>query len=191
MLDFFYHTPFAGVDLLSGKNGAASTDGVNTRVAHYGEHMRENSRLQSSRETVVVPAGSFDHCAQLETQIVTSAERHGRGPEVERVEREHAYYAGVKTAWYAPGVGLVRLLYQHHNGRQTAIELIGYELAQASDAYLPLALDNRWRYRWTDPESGTRFEETLRVAVRNGPQWHLAFVTRATAFGSGDGNVLT
>lgn len=96
MLDFFYHTPFAGIDLLSGQSGAASTDGVNTQVAHYSEHMRENSCLQSSRETVVVPAGSFDPCAQLETQIVASAERHGHSPEV---EWEHAYYAGVKTAW--------------------------------------------------------------------------------------------
>jgi hypothetical protein len=170
--------PFAGISLLSGKIGATASDGLNTRVVNYTEHMRQNSTLKSISEAVAAPAGTFDSCAVIETRITTSAEDLGGGPEV---EREHAYYAGVKRVWYAPGVGLVRLRYQHRNGRETDIQLIDYELAEASPAYLPLAPGNRWRYRWTDPDSGTLFEDTLRVAIRDGQRWYIAFVTRATA----------
>ena len=52
---------------------------------------------------------------------------------------------------------------------------------RANSAYLPLSIDNRWRYRWADSASGTEFEDALRIAARNLQKWHIAFVTRATA----------
>jgi hypothetical protein len=73
----------------------------------------------------------------------------------------------------------VRLVYRHRNGYLTEMQLVEYQISEPSDAYLPLALGNRWRYRWTDPESGTAFEESLRVASHIGKDWNIAFVTRA------------
>ena len=121
-------------------------------------------------------AGTFTHCLLIETQVSTSEEDHQVGPELERIR---AYYAGDKKIWYAPGIGLVRLLYQHRNGHETDIQLVDYQIKEARGDYLPLALDNRWCYRWIDSECKTCYEDFLRVAAHATPKWYLAFVTRA------------
>jgi|GEM_PF-1508074 len=175
--DFFIHSPFACIDLLPEEIGATSSDGLNIRLAGQHQHMRLNGTLASRSETVEVPAGAFADCALIETDISTSAEDHQLGTELEQIRD---YYAGTKKIWYAPGVGLVRLHYQHRNGRETDIQLTSYQVADSDSAYLPLSIDNRWRYRWTDAASGTEFEDALRIATRDAQKWHIAFVTRAT-----------
>ena len=176
--DFLHHVPFNGISLLSAEIGTTSSDGLNTKLAGQSQHIRLNSTLQSRSETVAAPTGRFTDCILIETQVSTSEEDHQLGPELEQIR---AYYAGVKKIWYAPGVGLVRLLYQHCNGRNTDIQLVGCKIKEASDDYLPLALDNRWRYRWVDSESETLYEDSLRVAAHDTQKWHISFVTRATA----------
>jgi len=176
--DFYIHSPFACIDLLPDEVGANSSDGLNIRLAGQHQHMRLNGTLAGKSETVELPAGTFSDCALIELNISTSAEDHQRGAELEQLRD---YYAGTKKIWYAPGVGLVRLLYRHRNGLETDIRLVDYQVADSDNAYLPLAIDNRWRYRWTDSASGTEFEDALRVAARDADDWHIAFVTRATA----------
>jgi RNA polymerase sigma-70 factor, ECF subfamily len=178
MHDLLCHVPFNGISLLSAEIGSTSSDGLNTQIAGQIQHIRLNSTLRSRSETIEVPAGRFADCALIETQAFTSAEDLQLGPDLEQIRD---YYAGVKEIWYAPGVGLVRLHYQHRNGRETDIQLIAYQVADANSAYLPLTIDNRWRYRWTDSASGTEFEDALRVATHDPQKWHIAFVTCATA----------
>lgn len=76
---------------------------------------------------------------------------------------------------------MVRLLYQHKNGRVTDIQLVEHQVKEPGEDYLPMALGNRWRYRWKDEESGRVFEDLLVVASQKGNRWYIAFVTRATA----------
>ena len=133
--------------------------------------------MVSKEERVKIPAGEFSKCALIETTISASDEDRKLGPELERVR---GYYAGVKKRWFAPGVGLVRLLYQHKNGYATDIQLVKYEIAEPSEDYFPLALDNRWRYKWVDQKSETVFEDSLRVASHKEGRWRIAFVTRTT-----------
>jgi RNA polymerase sigma-70 factor (ECF subfamily) len=184
MTDFFWYEPFSGVGLLSDKVGSSSTDWCNISVLKNAcESMRMISSLVNKEEKVKVPAGEFSKCALIETRVSASDEDRKFGPELEHIR---GYYAGVKKAWFAPGVGLVRLLYQHKNGYSTDIQLVEYEIAELSEDYFPLALNNRWRYRWVDQKSGTVFEDSLRVASRKEGQWNIAFVTRATALEYGN-----
>ena len=182
MNDLFWHDPFSGVELLADRVGTSVTDFDNVSVLRgFKESMRMVSTLASKGEKVGVPAGTFDGCALIETVISTSREDRQLGAELERLR---GYYAGTKRVWFAPGVGVVRLLYRHENGRETDIQLVAYEIPESGEGYLPLAIGNRWRYRWTDPESGTAFEDSLRVASHKEGQWHIAFVTRAMAAAS-------
>jgi hypothetical protein len=85
----------------------------------------------------------------------------------------------LRTTWFAPGIGLVRLLYRHGNGYETDIRLVDCEITGAREEFFPLTLGNRWRYRWVDPESGALFEELLSLAAHEGEKWYFATVTRA------------
>ena len=182
MTDLFWYEPFSGAELLSQEVGSSLYDGWNIGIAVNGsvtgDHMKVGSVLVSKDERVEVPAGEFEGCALIETTISASGEEKELVPEIERIR---GYYAGVKRAWFAPGVGLVRLLYQHKNGRVTDIQLVEHQVKEPGEDYLPMALGNRWRYRWKDEESGRVFEDLLVVASQKGNRWYIAFVTRATA----------
>lgn len=177
MTDFIWLTPFDGIGLLGREVGASCTDVHNTGLGGVCESMRTKNVVKSDSETVEVAAGQFSGCVLIETVISTSAE--GRPLKEDLLQGARGYFAGVKKAWFAPGVGLVKLRYRHRNGYETYGELLEYETTQGSTDYLPLALDNRWRYAWTDQESGTCFEDRLRVASHRADRWNLAFVTRA------------
>ena len=178
MFDLFQNGPFNGIELLADDVGSSATDFLNTSiVSGFCESMRMVSTLVGKEESVAVDAGAFDGCALIETVISTSGEDRHLGEELERGRK---YYAGKKKVWFAPGVGMVRLLYQHENGRETDIQLVSYDIPDGEIDYLPLAIGNRWRYRWTDPETGTLFEDSLRMASHRTGQWNIAFVTRAT-----------
>ena len=127
---------------------------------------------------MTVAAGRFEGCRLVEVIVAASEEW-------DTVEEKRAYYrryfAGTVRLWFAPGVGCIRLQYQHRNGLTTEIELVEYALTEPSGEYLPLALGNRWRYRWIDPGSGTRFEDTVFVAAHQEETWCLGFVTAAWA----------
>ena len=179
MTDFLWLTPFDGTELLGREVGESCTDWHNTGLGGICESMRVTSTLKGKEEEVEVPAGRFCGCAQIETVISTSAE--GRPLDEEHLEQARGYYAGVKETWFAPGIGVVKLRYAHQNGHETSVELVEYQIAEEGESYLPLALGNRWRYCWTDRESGTRFEDLLRMAAHREGQWNIAFVTRAQA----------
>jgi hypothetical protein len=172
MIRFPNHSPFVGISLLNDDIGATlkRSRGVG-RVGNMGV-----STLKSKSEKVTTSTHSFTNCAQIETFISTSAEDLHLD---ESLERERGYYAGTKTTWFAPGIGLVRLLYQHGNGDETDIQLMDYEITGAREEFFPLTLGNRWRYHWIDPGSGTLFEELLCLAAHEDEKWFFATVTQA------------
>ena len=181
MSDFLWLGPFDGIELLGLKVGESCTGWHNASVGGICESMRVTSRLKSKEEAVEVQTGPFSGCALIETTISTSAE--SRPLDDEDLEKARGYFAGVKEVWFAPGAGVVKLCYHHHNGFVTEVELLDHQLTAPSDRYFPLALDNRWRYGWTDQESSTRFEDFLRVASHREGQWNFAFAIRAESRG--------
>jgi len=171
--------PLGGIELLSEEVGHSCTDVSNTSTPWKAtESMRTISTLVSKGERITVSAGEFSGCSLIETHISTSDEA-----KYEETERRfyQGYWAGTHRVWFAPGVGLVRLLYQHKNGCVTDIQLVEYETTELSKDYFPLSLNNRWHYKWVDQKSGTSFEDMLRVASHKKGRWNIAFVTRATA----------
>ena len=168
---FSNHDPYIGISLLNddiGSMKAGSQTGWET--------MKFISTLKGRDEKVSVAAGLFQRSVQLETAITTSAEDPHQD---EHIERIRGFVAGTITSWFTLGIGLVRLFYQHENGYETDIQLQEYEIAKGEEEYFPLKLDNRWRYRWIDPESGTFFEEVLCLAAHENEKWYFATVTRA------------
>jgi hypothetical protein len=175
MVDLFYIGPYDGIELLLGDVGRSVTGGSNTGSPWGVESTGGKSTLISKNEKIAVSAGEFTKCALIETEISTSDEADNEEKNFYR-----GYWGGIRQAWFAPGVGLVRSVYQHKNGYKTEIELVSYEITEPSKDYFPLALNNRWRYRWVDQKSGVNFEDSLRVASHKNGKWNIAFVTRAT-----------
>ncbi len=80
--------------------------------------------IVSDTETVEVPAGRFTPCLHI---------RKSENGEI------------VADVWYARGVGIVRI---EACGRTQVLE--SYHIAEKSEAYLPIAAGNRWRYVFPD-----------------------------------------
>jgi RNA polymerase sigma factor (sigma-70 family) len=180
MADFFWNGPLDGMRLLPQDVGSSTTESSGTSAIQgkLSEVMKATSTLVSRSESVEVPAGEYSECALIETIISASSEDRGFEPEVKRLR---GYYAGTKKVWFAPGVGVVRLMYHHSNGQETDIQLTDCVLSQAGDDYLPLAIDTRWRYEWREPDSQRQIQDLWRVASRTESEWNIAFVTRTTA----------
>ena len=55
---------------------------------------------------------------------------------------------GTRYLWFAKGVGVVKMYYEHANGTITEAELLEYEIPTNGTEYFPLQVDNTWTYKW-------------------------------------------
>lgn len=180
MTDLLLHGPFMGIEVLDGEEGASYTDYWNVGVGSppgVCESMRWTSTLTTRAATVQTPQGTFDNAILVETTVETSEEDKKVGPELERLR---GYRAGQRKTWFVSGIGLVRLDYAHANGLETTIQLEASAVDAPAREAFPLAAGSRWTYRWTDPSTGTEYEDFLRVVISGEAEWYLAYVTRAT-----------
>jgi RNA polymerase sigma factor (sigma-70 family) len=99
--------------------------------------------VESATEKVEVPAGIFEYCLKVKTTITGSAKKEVFS------SSENAFIRGTRTMYFAPGVGLVKLEYQHETGHRTEIVLMDYA-TQRDTSYFPLNVDNTWTYCWKD-----------------------------------------
>ena len=90
-------------------------------------------------ETVECAAGSFQKCLKHKT-IFTNAEA--------KTDLKSSLINGTRYLWFAKGVGLVKMRYEHANGVITQAELIDYNIPGENTAYFPLNVDTTWTYRW-------------------------------------------
>ena len=117
----------------------------------------------SDTERMTVPAGTFEGC-RLTEQVTTED-----GPQTEA----NRSFRGTVRAWYAPGIGLVRLHAHHEDGLEAAIELQAYAVRGKSGELLPLAVGNRWDYGWADVPAEYAAREVYRVAAQKEEQWYV------------------
>ena len=96
-------------------------------------------------ETVSVSAGAFSAClkhktvfADADVEIVEDAD----------AELRDALVNGTRYLWFAKGVGLVKMRYEHANGVVTEAELIKYEIPRQDEEYLPAQIGAQWTYKW-------------------------------------------
>ena len=119
-----------------------------------------NTRTKTSLEgyeSVKISAGTFSDCLKHKT-VFTDAEAGS--------EQRNSLVNGTRYLWFAEGIGVVKMRYEHANGVVTEAELLEYEVPTEAQEYLPLQVGNMWRYKWQNDYRDEAVIETCRV-VRN------------------------
>ena len=101
-----------------------------------------NARVQirlEDYEKITVSAGTFPDCLKHKT-VITDTDTDSQ------LERE--LVNGTRYLWFAKGVGVVKMRYEHANGITTEAELLEYKVPANATEYFPLQLGNAWTYRW-------------------------------------------
>ena len=111
-------------------------------------------------ETVEVSAGAFSSCLKHKT-VFTNADAEDADAEL-----RNAFVNGTRYLWFAKGVGLVKMCYEHSNGIVTEAELLEYEMPVEAQEYLPLQIGAQWTYRWQNISRDEATIEEWRV-IRN------------------------
>lgn len=107
-----------------------------------------NSQVQTTvedYESVKISLGTFQDC--LKHKSVFSGATTDSEASTYALERI-PLINGTRYLWFAKGVGLVKMRYEHSNGVITEAELIEYEVPGKSTDYLPLNIDTTWTYKW-------------------------------------------
>ena len=117
-----------------------------------------NSEAQTTLEgyeQVEVPAGVFSTCL-MHKAILTDADPRSQnnltmvtnGKRYAPTDREMSPHVnGVRYLWFAEGVGLVKMRYEHSNGNTTEIELMEYKTPGKTEEYLPLQIGSTYTYK--------------------------------------------
>ena len=128
-----------------------------TEEGHW--HVQTKSRLEGY-ESVEVSAGTFADCLKHKT-VFTDADVKDT-----KTELRNALLNGTRYLWFAEGVGLVKLRYEHSNGVVTEAELLEYKIPVEDREYLPLQIGNVWTYKWQNTYRNEPAIEEWRV-IRN------------------------
>ena len=132
-----------------------------------GNHWKQEGPCKSKAaitlegyETVKVSAGAFSSCLKHKT-VFTDADA-----EDDDAELRNAFVNGTRYLWFAKGVGLVKMRYEHSNGIVTEAELLEYEMPVDAQEYLPVQIGTQWTYRWQNISRDEATVEEWRV-IRN------------------------
>ena len=128
--------------------------------------LRAVSTVESDRDTVPTPAGVLRDCLRVRTRIFRAGD--GRAPE----HMARTLY-GTRIAWYARGVGLVKLRHEDQNTWKQFVYLVEYDGDRNSRDWFPLVDGRHRRFRWYSGLHGGFVEEVCTVAATMG---NIAFV---------------
>jgi len=111
-------------------------------------------------ETLSVSAGTFSECLKHKTVFANA--------DVEDADAElrSTLVNGIRYLWFAKGVGLVKMRYEHSNGVVTEAELMKYEIPFQDEGYLPAQIGTQWTYKWQNTYRNEAVIEGWRV-IRN------------------------
>ena len=115
---------------------------IGSRWEQEGPHKSKATITLEGYEDVEISAGSFSSCLKHKT-VFTDAD-----VEDPDAEDGNAYINGTRYLWFAEGVGLVKMRYEHSNGIVTQAELLEYKVPTEEQEYLPLQIGNMWTYKW-------------------------------------------
>ena len=108
-----------------------------------GPHKSEvTTTLEGDRETVKVSAGIFRACLKHKTVFANA------DVDEPDAESQNVFVNGTRYLWFAMGVGLVKMRYEHANGVVTEAELLECKIPVKSQGYLPVEVGAEWTYRW-------------------------------------------
>ena len=101
-----------------------------------------DTRVQTTMEgyeQAEVAAGTFRDCLKHKT-VFTRADTGS--------PLKNSLVNGTRYLWFAKGVGVVKMRYEHANGITTEAELLTYKAAGEDTEYFPLQVGNVWTYKW-------------------------------------------
>lgn len=110
-------------------------------------------------EDVVTVSGQFSQCIKLKTIVTDNT------PE-DRTDLQSALVNGTRYLWFAIGIGIVKMRYEHSNGIVTEAELIDFQIAGKSADLFPLTPGTTWKYRWKDDYYNLPLIDTITVEPR-------------------------
>ena len=125
-----------------------------------GPHKSKAMITLEGHETIKVSARTFPSCLKHKT-VFTDADV--KEPDA---EQGNAYLNGTRYLWFAKGVGLVKMRYEHSNGVITEAELLNYETSLANEKYFPSQIGTQWTYRWHNAYNDESIVEDWHV-IRN------------------------
>ena len=119
-------------------------------------YRRVNSSVTLEKyEPIETPLGTFKKCLKHKT-VLTNAKM--------RTQIEKALISGTRYLWFAKGVGIVKMRYEHSNGVVTIAELIDYKIEGESKDYLPTIPGTSWTYRWKNDYFNETYIEDIKVS---------------------------
>ena len=147
----------------------------------YGtEEMGATSIVEALDAIVRVHAGTFEKCVKLKTLF----ERKGEDPS-EHHRRLNVHNSGERYLWFAPGVGLVKMLRRHGDGTETEIQLMAYHVLERRKAYFPLEVGTTWTYQGTNNCSEYATNDVCWGATREGDTFYIAQFHTSEKIGKG------
>lgn len=126
-----------------------------TQAGHWGS---QAEMTVEGYEQVDVAAGTFPDCLKHKT-VFTDADVQDTNAEL-----RNTLVNGTRYLWFAKGVGIVKMRYEHANGVITEAELLEYDVPVKGETYLPLQVDNAWTYKWQNDYRGEAIIEKCQVA---------------------------
>ena len=133
---------------------------IGSRWEQEGPHQSKATITLEGYENVEISAGSFASCLKHKT-VFTDAD-----VEDPDAEDGNAYINGTRYLWFAEGVGLVKMRYEHSSGVITEAELLEYKMPVQEQEYLPSQIGTRWTYRWQNDYRDEAIVEEWHV-IRN------------------------
>ncbi len=107
-------------------------------------------------EQVEVSAGTFPTCLKHKSVLITMPPHlqnnllttsNGK-PYKRGSKKERPFVNGTRYLWFAEGVGLVKMRYEHANGLTTEAELLEYRVPGKTEEYLPLQIGSTYIYKY-------------------------------------------
>ena len=122
-------------------------------------------------EQIKVSAGTFPSCLKHRSVIIDTpphlqnnllATANGK-PYEQDSKKESPFVSGTRYLWFAEGVGLVRMCYEHANGLTTEAELMEYSVPGKTEEYHPLQIGSTYTYKYYSVSLGETVIEKWRV----------------------------
>jgi hypothetical protein len=136
------------------QTGKSSGNGVSLLIEERGHWEVFARTTLETAEPVTVPDGTFSDVLKFKTVI---AGAHCKPKDAE------AFVNGTRYVWLAKGVGLVRMRYEHSDGKVTEAVLLSHSLVSNGNDCLPLQTGNRWTYAWKNAFRHEAVIETWRI----------------------------
>jgi len=147
---WLFHVPMV-------QTGSWSEKGVGQLIEEKGDWNAAAKTTLDASEAVATPDGTFADVLKYKT-VITGVQ----GDSADAA----AFVNGTRYLWFAKGVGLVRMRYEHSDGKVTEAVLLSHSLSGKSNDCLPLQVGNRWTYAWKNAYHQEAVIETWRVGER-------------------------